>query len=106
MDTYREALIALRSGKSAPANGNGYWSEYDRERLQRMYEDGTDISEITIDLGRTEVSVYSQLLQMGLFAPQCKQRDRSKKATVRCLCPNCECSSCLNYGKETCKRNV
>lgn len=106
MESYREALIDLRNGKSAPVNGNGYWSEHDREKLQKMYEDGTDISEISIDLGRTEVSVYSQLLQMGLFAPQCRQRDRSKKPAVRCLCPNCDCRSCPNYGKEQCKKNV
>ena len=106
MESYREALIDLRSGKTAPINGNGYWSEHDREKLQRMYKDGTDISEISIDLGRTEVSVYSQLLQMGLFAPQCRQRGRSKKPAVRCLCPNCDCSSCPNYGKEQCKKNV
>lgn len=107
MESHREALIVLRSGKSAPVNGNGYWSDRDREYLKTNYADGADISELSLELGRTEASVFTQLFLMGMLSAQCTKRAQCKKAKVKCLCPNCECTSCPNYSnKEKCKRNV
>lgn len=106
MESHREALMALRSGKSAPVNGDGYWSDRDREYLKTNYADGADISELSLELGRTEASVFTQLFLMGMLSAQCTKRTQGKKTKAKCLCPNCDCRSCPNYGKEQCKKNV
>ena len=77
-------------------------SEEELQLLKRLYcEDGIDISDITLQLGRSELAVCQQLTKLGLLSPQGKPRARKKKPlTAQCLCPLCQVSDCAHCEKE------
>ena len=94
MTEKQQLLIALRTGEMPAERSGEYWSE---EELQ----DGIDISDITLELGRSELAVCQQLTKLGLLSPQGKSRARKKKPlTAQCLCPLCQVSDCAHCGKE------
>ena len=100
--TFTAELQKLRAGENPPKKRNGYWTEEDKKKLVKMFKDAVGISQIAIRLERTEVAVMSQLVMMGLFSPQCQSR-APKKLSIKkkkCQCPECECNSCPNCGKD------
>lgn len=101
MDDFTMELQQLRAGDKLPKKRNGYWSEEDKKKLVKMFNDAVGISQIAIRLERTEVAVMSQLVMMGLFTPQCQPRAKKLSARKKkCQCPECECNSCPNCGKD------
>ena len=80
MTEKQQLLIALRTGEMPAERSGEYWSEEELQLLKRLYcEDGIDISDITLQLGRSELAVCQQLTKLGLLSPQGKPRARKKK---------------------------
>ena len=102
MTEKQQLLIALRTGEMPAERSGEYWSEEELQLLKRLYcEDGIDISDITLQLGRSELAVCQQLTKLGLLSPQGKPRARNKKPlTAQCLCPLCQVSDCAHCEKE------
>lgn len=102
MTEKQQLLIALRTGEMPVERSGEYWSEEELQLLTRLYcQDGIDISDITLQLGRSELAVCQQLTKLGLLSPQGKPRARKKKPlTAQCLCPLCQVSDCAHCGKE------
>ena len=65
MTTKQSRLIALRTGEVPAEHSGEYWSKADIQLLERLYcQDGIDISDIALQLGRTEGAVcVSSLLK-------------------------------------------
>ena len=102
MKTHRKELIALRTGEKRPQRSGEYWTEEEQRSLQEMFEDGVDLSEIALRLGRNEIAIYQQLAKNGMLSQQCKSRTRRAKRQEgpSCLCSVCGVMSCTNCGKE------
>ena len=102
MKSHRKELRALRNGNRPPQRSGEYWTEDEVQQLTIMFEEGIGISEIAIELDRTEVAIYQQIDKKGFWAAQCKPRNRGKKEriTADCLCPFCGNNTCKNCGKD------
>lgn len=106
MTTKQNELIALRTGAKPAERSGEYWSKEDSALLGQLYAEGVGISEIALQLGRTEGAVCQQLIKMGLLTPQGRHRTRKKEADETtelpcgCLCPHCSVKACQNCGKE------
>ena len=98
MITDQEALKALRSGKVQAQHSGDYWSKEDREKLCQLFWENVGISQIAVEMGRTERAVFNQLDKAGLFNPQSKSRDRqASNSEDQCLCPECNVTTCRNH---------
>lgn len=104
--TQTELLMALRNGQLPAERSKEYWSESERTELKRRYLAGDGISEIALNLQRSENAVIQQLIAMGLLTPPGKQRRRNPKGQ-RCQCPHGAERNCPYYNKEggTCCSN-
>ena len=102
MKNHRKELIALRNGERPPQRSGEYWTEEEVRQLSIMFEGGMGISEIAIQLDRSEISVYQQLEKRGFLSAQSKPRNRIKKERTMtdCLCPFCGNNACKNCGKD------
>lgn len=102
MTTKQNQLIALRNGEVPAEHSGEYWSKEDIQLLVRLYcQEGIGISDIALQLGRTEGAVCQQLTKMGLLSAQGKHRSRKKKETIpQCYCSICQVKDCVNCGKE------
>ena len=101
MESIHDALTALRSGSAPPQNSRTFWTKEDSETLRQCFWDGCGISQMAVEMGRTEVAIYQQLLKQGLLQQQCISRPkRPKPEDCDCLCPVCAKTDCPNHGKE------
>ena len=100
MNNCREELIALRKGTKVPDHSGDYWSPEDLQALEDRFWNGDSLSEIALEMGRSEAATNQQVIKMGLMAGQCKPRNRSKtKQTAECLCFVCDVTNCQNCGR-------
>ncbi|MEQ2619465.1 relaxase/mobilization nuclease domain-containing protein [Hominicoprocola fusiformis] len=59
-------------------------------RLRILFDSGVGITEIALELGRTEPAVYQQIEKLDLYGrKQNPQRQRSGKKPPECLCDRC-----------------
>lgn len=102
MSINRNDLVALRTGQKQAQRSGEYWSKEDQEKLIELFMEGRGISELSLLFGRTEVSIFQQISKTGLWAMQCRSRNRQGKSpnNIRCLCPDCAMTDCKNCGKE------
>lgn len=85
--------IQIRKGEKLLLREVDYWTDSDREILQREYYKGTSFNEMAIMLQRSEGAIYQQVERMGLctrnpFSARKKSTDTSAPS---CLCKNCKC---------------
>lgn len=101
MASHQKELIALRTGEKPAERSGEYWSQEEAQQAERLFLNGTGLSEIALELGRNEVAICQQLIKMGLLARQCRPRLKKKKLShAECLCPFCSVKTCSNCGKE------
>lgn len=85
----QKLLQEIRQGVVQPACSGNYWSPEERDELRLLYESGVGISQIALQLQRSEQAVVQQLIAMDLFTPTGNTRNRSSK-TPQCLCSKCQ----------------
>ena len=99
MDTDKQKkLAALRKGELLTERSCGYWSEEEKEKLLCMFWAGIGISEIAIELQRTESAVVKQLMDLDVLTYPQNRRKRSPKVKP-CSCPG-QCELGCPYYKE------
>lgn len=69
-----ELLVALRNGEVLPERSTAYWTPEERAELERLYNEGKGISEMSLLLQRSEGAIFQQLVAMGLMGAQGKPR--------------------------------
>lgn len=70
-----------------------YWTEEDKEILDREYKNGTSINEIALILMRSENAVHQKVEQLGLCVRNpfsMRKRSHGMKGG-KCLCETCTC---------------
>ncbi len=63
-----------------------YWSEEERNMLEKMFYECAGISEMAVFFQRSEVAIINQLNLMGMF----QKVRRPKEKEHGCRCPGCE----------------
>lgn len=92
-----ERIRAMRRRTALAERQREYWTQEEKEQLKRLFEAGIGISEIALELKRTEEAVMQQIHTMNLYE-RVRRPNRGKKS--ECLCKKClkhqECdrSSC------------
>ena len=100
MDEYliKEAVKKMRFNM---VDEKRLWSDEERRILKVRFENGYGISEIVVELGRSEGAVYQQIKAMGLY-PDVKKRVHLKKIICdeECLCNVCNKLDVCKYMKQ------
>ena len=100
---FSETVIAMRSRTTRLEHEGDYWSEEEKERLARLFEQGVGISEIAVLLQRTEPAVIQQIEKMDLYQRrEYPARRRNEAKPPVCLCKDCKldrscCPRCNQY---------
>lgn len=100
-----EALHAmirgLRQNRTPKSRTREYWSKEDNEKLEFLFCEGVGISEIAVDMERTERAIIQKINEAKLFETVNTPRDKGNDGT--CYCDRCtvkgRCKEC-RYGKE------
>lgn len=84
-----EEILRMRSNVSASKNNKNYWSKENDKALRKMYNEGYGISEIAIEMGRTENSIAKRIKDLKLDAKRYHTKEKTQKP-VNCLCNDCK----------------
>lgn len=93
----RQLIRAIREGKVCPDRAGECWNKDERKRLKNLFLNGVGLSEIALQLQRTEQAVVQQLLLNGLLTPPQNRRGKKAERQFDCRCPKCfykECKDC------------
>lgn len=95
----QELTKAVREGSVLPERAGEYWKPAEREELKQRFYQGQGITEIALQLQRSEMAVVQQLMTAGLFTSPGASRTR-KGTAPRCLCEKCGFNpdGCIQFG--------
>lgn len=85
MMSKQEQIAALRKYGVLSERNKAYWGDDERQKLEEMFCEGVDISEMALHFQRTELAILNQLISMNLYQ---KRRQTSPKE------PKCKCFQC------------
>ena len=91
---HTETIINMRKRTTRLEHEGDYWNEDEKEKLRQLFEQGVGITEISIQLQRTEPAVCQQIEKLDLYGRRDSPMRRRKKKTPSCLCERCECPGC------------
>lgn len=88
---FTDAVRNMRQGTGRLEREGEYWTEEEKERLTRLFNESVGITEIAVLLQRTERAIGQQIEKQGLYneeADVVRRRRSGRKA--RCLCDRCQ----------------
>ena len=93
----RQKTIQMRNGDMRMSRDREYWTDEDKEVLDREYKNGTSINEIALMLNRSESAVHQKIEQMGLCIrnPFSMRKRSGSKKDCKWVCENCKCERSL-----------
>ncbi len=92
-DDCQQLTKAIRAGEILPERSGEYWGNDEREKLTSLFFSGAGISQIALELQRSEMAVIQQLIVGKLLTTPGVTRTRKPKI------PHCLCAECLLDGK-------
>ncbi len=89
-EAFQESVRSMRNQTLRADRARDYWTDDEKNRLRILFDSGVGITEIALELGRTEPAVYQQIEKMDLYGrKQNPQRQRNGKKPPDCLCGRC-----------------
>lgn len=86
----RQIIINLRNRTTRLEREGDFWTEEERCQLRHMFETGVGLSDMCVQLQRTEPAVFQQIEKMDLYHRKDKPtRTRSAPKPLACHCDNC-----------------
>ena len=95
-----EKIRELRNNAAASEHNKAYWSKDNDKKLREMYAEGYGISEMAIEMGRTENSIAKRIKDLKLDAKRYRIKEKRQKVS------DCLCSACERYRSNLCSRAV
>lgn len=84
----------MRNATARLERQGDYWSNSDNEMLDKLFHDGTGITEIAVILQRSETAVMQQIEKLDLYRrKQYPSRQKNTASPAQCLCSNCKADS-------------
>ena len=84
-----EQIKEMRRNSSFSQHNKDYWSEKNDKDLGRMYDEGYGISEIAVEMGRTENSIAKRIKDLKLDEKRYNTKPKKSKP-AECLCDKCD----------------
>ena len=81
----RNRIAEMRKSPRSALNNKRYWSKADTDSLKNQFIMGIGISEIAVDLERTERTVLERCHKLGLYGSMNGKRPKE----LVCLCKDC-----------------
>ena len=89
-EAFQESVRLMRNQTLRAGRAGDYWTDDEKNQLRILFDSGVGITEIALELGRTEPAVYQQIEKLDLYGrKQNPQRQRSGKKPPECLCDRC-----------------
>ena len=82
-------IIAMRSGDFDLDNDGHYWSAAEKRLLIDCFNEGMGISEMALQMGRSEPAIVQQLMKERMFEHETQTR-KSRGSSRSCKCPQCD----------------
>jgi len=93
---FREAVRNMRRSPTLLERSGEYWSDEDKEKVNKLFNEGTGITEIAMILQRSETAVMQQIEKQDLYGRKSfPTRQRTCSATAKCLCNTCSADPAL-----------
>lgn len=87
---YLETVKSMRKRTTRLDREGDYWTQEEREKLARLFDSGVGLTDIAIQLQRTEPAVYQQAEKLDLYQRKEKPaRHRNDSLFPSCLCDRC-----------------
>lgn len=87
---YLETVKSMRNRTTRLDREGDYWTQGEREKLVVLFDSGEGITDIAVQLQRTEPAVFQQIEKLDLYKRKenpVRHRDRFKPRS--CLCDRC-----------------
>lgn len=89
-EAFQESVRSMCHQTLRADRAGDYWTDDEKNRLRILFDSGVGITEIALELGRTEPAVYQQIEKLDLYGrKQNPQRQRNDKKPPECLCGRC-----------------
>lgn len=89
-EAFQESVRSMCHQTLRADRAGDYWTDDEKNRLRILFDSGVGITEIALELGRTEPAVYQQIEKLDLYGrKQNPQRQRNGKKHPECLCGRC-----------------
>lgn len=86
-----ESIINMRNRTVRLDRAGDYWTEDEKSQLKLLFETGVGISDIAVQLQRTEPAIMQQVEKMDLYNRKASpMRRKSAPKEPVCLCNNCQ----------------
>lgn len=90
-ENFKEMVGNMRRGICRLKREGEYWTEEEKERLTRLFNENVGITKIAVLLQRTERAVNQQIEKQGLYyGESCVVRRRRSEKRTKCLCERCQ----------------
>lgn len=86
----REITKRMRSGTYRGDHYGDYWTPEEDSKIRILFHQGYDYSEIAIELGRSDLSVFNRCAKLKLH-------ESGRRPYTKRSCEGCLCSSCSEY---------
>lgn len=88
---FAEIVRNMRHRTSRMEREGDYWDEAEKERLTRLFDDNVGITEMAVQLQRTEPAVIQQIEKLDLYQrKENPTRRRKPEKAPECLCNRCQ----------------
>ena len=88
---YLETVKSMRKRTTRLEREGDFWTQEEREKLTRLFDSGAGLTDIAIQLQRTEPAVYQQAEKLDLYQRKEKPaRHRNDSSPSSCLCDRCQ----------------
>lgn len=102
-EEFKETVRNIRNSSVRLERRGEYWSDKDKEKLNKMFHDGTGITEMAVILQRTESAIMQQIEQQDLYGrKQNPIRQRNTVSPSQCLCAVCKAAPATCPLADTC----
>lgn len=75
-EAFQESVRSMRNQTLRADRAGDYWTDDEKNRLRILFDSGVGITEIALELGRTEPAVYQQIEKLDLY-PACRSSSSS-----------------------------
>lgn len=100
---YSETIKSMRNRTTRLEREGDYWTQMEKDQLVRLFHNGIGITEMAIQLQRTEPAVFQQIEKLDLYQrKENPQRRKNPAQPSDCLCNLCKrprsmCPLCESY---------
>lgn len=88
-EAFQESVRSMRNQTLRADRAGDYWTDDEKNQLRILFDSGVGITEIALELGRTEPAIMQQIEKLDLFDRKENPRRQRAARQLNCLCGRC-----------------